>query len=261
MKERKEREKLNQMLQEFQKIDEERERKEQMLNYIKENEDKVGFSIEMFKRKKVQGLASESEKKFGFQLISPNVDFPDYLFSENELAEICTDIRAKLSIQEKEKSNKEERAAKERRNKEKKENRRKRWMQLKSLIEFEVSGDIDDSYGGTYVIHCINTDEVYIGSTINFLSRKSHHLNTLRSGNHHSYRLQEAYKKYGEISFRFYVIEILTDLLAQNDLSKQHQTKKNLNNILKTREQNLISQFMPEFNIDQDAWGKQHHQL
>jgi group I intron endonuclease len=51
------------------------------------------------------------------------------------------------------------------------------------------------------------SENIYIGSTKNFSARRSKHLTQLRSGNHHSNRLQRAFEKYGEERIQFEILE------------------------------------------------------
>lgn len=58
-----------------------------------------------------------------------------------------------------------------------------------------------------YAIKNIDTGKSYIGSTVNFVVRKRAHLSLLRSGKHHSIKLQRAWEKHGEHAFAFLVIK------------------------------------------------------
>ncbi|WIV10530.1 GIY-YIG nuclease family protein [Proteiniborus sp. MB09-C3] len=58
---------------------------------------------------------------------------------------------------------------------------------------------------GIYAI-LINDVIRYIGSSVNLESRKSNHLARLRKGTHHK-ELQKLFDKYGEESFKFYVLD------------------------------------------------------
>lgn len=62
---------------------------------------------------------------------------------------------------------------------------------------------------GVYIIENLNTNKFYIGSTVvSFNKRIKDHLSDLRRGNHHSKKLQRSFKKHGESSFRFRVLEV-----------------------------------------------------
>ncbi len=61
--------------------------------------------------------------------------------------------------------------------------------------------------GGIYRIVNLRNDKYYIGSTSNFMLRKSQHLSDLRKGKHHNRHLQFAFNKYGEVAFSFEAVE------------------------------------------------------
>lgn len=57
-------------------------------------------------------------------------------------------------------------------------------------------------------IYCIRKDDrFYVGQSTDILSRFVQHKNSLRLGNHHSKKLQNAYNKYGSNEFSFEIIE------------------------------------------------------
>ena len=60
---------------------------------------------------------------------------------------------------------------------------------------------------------------VYIGSTANFTRRWNEHRSELRRGVHHSFKLQRAWDKYGEVSMIFAVLRecAVGDLLAEEN--------------------------------------------
>ena len=64
-----------------------------------------------------------------------------------------------------------------------------------------------DSIAGIYRILNIVTGKVYIGSAKSFKKRWANHKSTLKKHSHRSILLQRAWNKYGEICFRFDVIE------------------------------------------------------
>lgn len=86
--------------------------------------------------------------------------------------------------------------------------------------------------GVIYKIYSLKTDRHYIGSAVNFKSRKSSHLSHLRKTKHHSIKLQRHYNKYGYNDLVFYVLENVID-----------------NNNLLVREQYYIDTTKPYFNI------------
>ena len=60
---------------------------------------------------------------------------------------------------------------------------------------------------GVYKITNIINGKVYIGESMNIEGRWNEHRDDLKSGNHHSYKLQEDYNTYGEDNFKFEVLE------------------------------------------------------
>lgn len=61
---------------------------------------------------------------------------------------------------------------------------------------------------GIYCIKNIINNKVYIGSAVDIRKRWFHHKNDLRKNKHHSSYLQKSWKKYGEKSFKFFIVEI-----------------------------------------------------
>src|SRR6187401_2199502 len=78
----------------------------------------------------------------------------------------------------------------------------------------------------------LNPEKIYIGSAINFLSRKARHLRGLRQKNHPNIKLQNHFNKYGEKDLVFEVIERITD-----------------RSIILKREQFYLDSLKPFFNI------------
>ncbi len=60
---------------------------------------------------------------------------------------------------------------------------------------------------GIYALHNNKSGKVYIGQTKDLSRREKDHFRELRKGTHHNKYLQRAYKKYGESTFRFIVLE------------------------------------------------------
>lgn len=71
---------------------------------------------------------------------------------------------------------------------------------------------------GIYQIRNIINKEIYIGSSINLEKRKSVHFSLLRSGKHHSIKLQRAFNKYGKENFKFEILELIERLVEERDL-------------------------------------------
>lgn len=60
---------------------------------------------------------------------------------------------------------------------------------------------------GVYVIFCIGSGRIYVGSANNFAGRWRGHRNQLRKGAHENNLLQGAWNKYGEASFKFFIVD------------------------------------------------------
>src|SRR3972149_3501046 len=60
---------------------------------------------------------------------------------------------------------------------------------------------------GIYKIVHIESDKIYIGSSVNIQTRWIGHCRDLKKGRHHSIHLQRAWNKYGASSFKMEMIE------------------------------------------------------
>ncbi len=60
---------------------------------------------------------------------------------------------------------------------------------------------------GIYQIICTTDGKYYIGSSNNLLLRRKTHFTSLKYNRHLNYKLQNAWKEYGEKSFIFLIIE------------------------------------------------------
>lgn len=69
-----------------------------------------------------------------------------------------------------------------------------------------ILADVESS--GIYQIRNIKNGKRYVGSAVNVRQRWASHRSLLRKGKHHSDHLQNSWKKYGEQSFEFEVIEL-----------------------------------------------------
>lgn len=87
-----------------------------------------------------------------------------------------------------------------------------------------------------YKIQNLNTNEIYIGSAINFAKRKYYHLYDLKNNKHHSIILQNSFNKHGEENFEFSVIE---EVYEKENLIK--------------REQYYIDTLKPKYNCSKTA--------
>lgn len=62
---------------------------------------------------------------------------------------------------------------------------------------------------GVYVILNKETNDCYVGRSIDMRNRWKSHLTELRSGHHHSIVMQRAWDKYGEKAFAFILVEVV----------------------------------------------------
>lgn len=65
---------------------------------------------------------------------------------------------------------------------------------------------------GIYQIRNLINGKSYIGSSMRIKYRWKQHEFRLKKGNHHSYKLQRAWDKYGEDNFEFKIIEVVDDV-------------------------------------------------
>lgn len=93
-----------------------------------------------------------------------------------------------------------------------------------------------------YIYKIVNkiNQKFYVGQTVNFRSRKSHHLGELRRGVHQNPFLQRSFKAYGEENFDFEVIEEYT---FPEDYSKDY-----IREYLASREIYFMWTLKPEYN-------------
>lgn len=89
-----------------------------------------------------------------------------------------------------------------------------------------------------YMIRNTVNGNTYIGSSINFKSRKREHINDLIKNKHHSIALQRAFNKYGSESFCFEILEHVPN-------------RENLIN----REQHYMDTMNPKYNICKKAYS------
>lgn len=64
---------------------------------------------------------------------------------------------------------------------------------------------------GIYIIRCIPTNKVYVGSSKNIEERWLQHKQMLLKGSHHSIKLQRAWDKHGAENFEFEIVEEVID--------------------------------------------------
>lgn len=65
-----------------------------------------------------------------------------------------------------------------------------------------------EKISGVYKIENIINGKLYIGSSINIYKRWGEHKRLLRINKHHSYKLQNAWNKYGKNNFKFEIIKV-----------------------------------------------------
>ena len=101
-----------------------------------------------------------------------------------------------------------------------------------------------DESSGIYMIKNILTDELYIGSAVNFMKRSRKHIYQLNLNEHHSIILQNSWSKHGCDNFVFIILEIV---------EKKDE--------LILREQFYFDLYKPKYNILKNAGsnlGKKH---
>ena len=80
-------------------------------------------------------------------------------------------------------------------------------------MRLDISNIEDLRKMGVYCLKNTVNKKVYIGSTTNkFRARLTSHMNNLRAGTHNNSYLQNSWNKYGEDSFEFSILEIITNI-------------------------------------------------
>lgn len=72
--------------------------------------------------------------------------------------------------------------------------------------KMKIKGGLDLNVCGIYLITCILTGKVYVGSSVNVLRRYRDHINALEKGKHPNYKMQSAYNDHPD-SFYFSLAE------------------------------------------------------
>jgi group I intron endonuclease len=109
-----------------------------------------------------------------------------------------------------------------------------------------------------YKIEINGLDRFYIGSSVDFSKRRTHHLNMLRRGSHMNIHLQRVYDKYGEESFSFVILEECEQdlILSREQYWIDKYDFDNLINICPTAgENNPMYGMKGELSPN---WGKKH---
>lgn len=117
---------------------------------------------------------------------------------------------------------------------------------------------------GVYKIKNVTTGEYYIGSSKNLSNRLMAHKVMLRSNKHTNYKLQDSYNKYGEDSFVFYELEILSEvtkdikdliLLEQKYLDASDNSKLfNIKNIATNSRTKVIEEVCYVLNLENSVY-------
>jgi GIY-YIG catalytic domain len=139
--------------------------------------------------------------------------------------------------------------------------RANKWKALSVKVLFEINEFNSQSRKkGIYVIHCIADNRLYIGSSVNLLTRKSQHLSGLRNKRHHSYLLQEAFDDLDESNFKFYALQIIdeNDLFLRDHYKDEAEKERALKKRVKETEQLYLYDYSPTFNIEEDTRGRRH---
>lgn len=110
-------------------------------------------------------------------------------------------------------------------------------MKINKLIRT----DIPQKASGVYVILSNINSNGYVGSAVNFRSRKSNHFGNLKKGTHHNSHIQNHYNLYSQYDLWFGIIEFVPRL--------QNEDIKLFGKRLLAREQFYIDTLKPEFNI------------
>jgi len=105
-----------------------------------------------------------------------------------------------------------------------------------------------------YAIRTQFSNRVYVGSTVDYERHMQEHVKLLRRGNHHSFKLQAAFDKYGEKSFEFILCR---EFLSLDDALKH---EKSLINFYGTKNLYNISSdcFKPRIPLKVYAYSENH---
>ncbi len=107
--------------------------------------------------------------------------------------------------------------------------------EMHEMIKKRIQLITKKNSSGIYAIRNIITNELYIGSSARLYKRQTEHLEMLKEGEHHSYKLQASFNEYGRDAFEF--------------LFLTHSTFHDL----KKTEQIYLDMYEPEFNVSKIA--------
>lgn len=80
-----------------------------------------------------------------------------------------------------------------------------------------------------YAIKNVQTNQLYIGKTINYQDRIYYHKSYLKKNNHYNKYLQRSWNKYGEDNFEFYVVEFCEEsFLDEKEIFYIEKYKSNI---------------------------------
>lgn len=85
--------------------------------------------------------------------------------------------------------------------------RKKKEEDLSTIISRNKDNFPVELVSGIYAIFCISNNKIYFGKSVNVRARLLKHQRCLRNGEHINKRLLRAFRKYGEQSFIFCMIE------------------------------------------------------
>jgi group I intron endonuclease len=109
---------------------------------------------------------------------------------------------------------------------------RARSQKHRSAIRFENETTDIPRAPGIYCIICRSNGKLYIGSTVDLLSRWRAHRNLLRRKKHTNGRLQQAWNRHREINFEFKVLERVRPsrrlAIEQSWLNRSHCIDRNI---------------------------------
>lgn len=80
------------------------------------------------------------------------------------------------------------------------------------------------SYGGCYEIKNLDTDEVYIGETIDFFKRINQHISDLYANRHHCEALQKGFNQINDISHFTFTPLYLYEIKSMDREKEKHRT-------------------------------------
>ena len=114
---------------------------------------------------------------------------------------------------------------------------------------------------GVYQIRCLINNKIYVGSTVNFETRKKDHFKRLENNKHNRY-FQNAFNKHGEDNFECEILEIIED-----DIDTIRQREQYYMDYLKSHDRNFgynLNKYANgggAFGEDNPFYGKHHSDI